>query len=387
MAAPLQSPRRFAARLSEADRARLREFQARMHRDSPTMAGYPSAMDYDYGELKDLLDYSLNNVGDPFVDSTSKVDSREFERETLAFWAQLMRAPEDDWWGYVTNGGTEGNLYGLYLARERFPKGIVYYSQDTHYSVTKNLHFLNLRNIMIRSQPNGEMDYDDLRETLKVNRDAPPIIFANIGTTMTEAKDDLGIINGILDDLAVPHRYIHSDAAMCGAFAPFLQPRPHFDFADGADSIAISGHKFIGSPMPCGIVLARKSHVNRIASAIAYIGNLDTTITGSRNGHTPVILWYAMRALGEQGLRDRLHTSLELARYAEAAFTRAGVEAWRNPQAITVVFPAVSKTLQRKWQLATAKGISHIILMPQHDESMIDAIVADVAAELSGDGP
>jgi histidine decarboxylase len=385
MGSPVEDPPRPRSHLSKADSARLRRFYDRIRRDTRTMAGYPAAMDYDYDELKDLLDYSLNNVGDPFVDSTSKIDSREFEREALEFWARLMRAPKDDWWGYVTNGGTEGNLYGLYLARERYPKGIVYFSQDTHYSVTKNLHFLNLRNIMIRSQPSGELDYDDLRETLKVNRDAPPIIFANIGTTMTEARDDLGTITGILDDLAIANRYIHSDAAMCGGFAPFLEPRPRFDFADGADSIAISGHKFIGSPMPCGIVLARKSHVNRIASAIAYIGNLDTTITGSRNGHTPVIMWYAARTLGEAGLRARMQTALELADHAERALQAAGVVAWRNPNAITVVFPAVSQDLQRKWQLATARGISHMILMPHITRDQIDAIVADVAAELCGE--
>lgn len=171
---------------------------------------------------------------------------------------------------------------------------------------------------------------------------------------------------------------------MCGGFAPFLEPRPRFDFADGADSIAISGHKFIGSPMPCGIVLARKSHVNRIASAIAYIGNLDTTITGSRNGHTPVIMWHAVRALGEAGFRARAQAALQLADYAEQAFNQAGVAAWRNPDAITVVFPAVSDTLQRKWQLATARNISHVILMPHIKRDHIDAIVADVAAEQQG---
>ncbi|MDJ0927194.1 MAG: histidine decarboxylase [Gammaproteobacteria bacterium] len=381
MNAPAKKPAPPRSPLSDADRARLDDFYRYIEEKSHSEAGYPSAMDYDYSELKDLLDYSLNNVGDPFVAGTSKVNSREFEIEALQFWARLMRAPQDDWWGYVTNGGTEGNLYGLYLARELYPKGIVYFSQDTHYSVTKNLHFLNMRNIMIRSQPNGEIDYDDLRETLKVNRDSPPIIFANIGTTMTEAKDDLGTINGILDELAIPNRYIHSDAAMCGSIAPFLEPRPRFDFADGADSIAISGHKFIGSPIPCGIVLAHRSHVNRIASAIAYIGNLDTTITGSRNGHTPVIMWYAIKTMGEAGLRARVQISLELAAYAERKFIEAGVGAWRNPDAITVVFPAVSEELQHKWQLATAGGISHMILMPNITRELIDTIVADVAAE------
>ncbi|HLI95216.1 MAG TPA: hypothetical protein VKT72_03895 [Candidatus Baltobacteraceae bacterium] len=49
---------------------------------------------------------------------------------------------------------------------------------------------MDMRHIMIRAQRNGEIDYDDLRETLKIHRDVPPIVFANIGTTMTEARDD-----------------------------------------------------------------------------------------------------------------------------------------------------------------------------------------------------
>ena len=360
--------------LSERDQKRLENFLQHIEEVSSQQAGYPTAQDYDYGPLKILLDYSLNNVGDPFVSSTAKIDSRQFEREVLAFWAQLMRAPAHNWWGYVTNGGTEGNLYGLYLAREIHPEGIVYFSQDTHYSVTKNLHFLNMRNIMIRSQRSGEIDYDDLWETLKVNRDAPPIIFANIGTTMTEAKE-------LLADLDLPEHFIHSDAAMSGSIAPFLDPRPAFDFADGADSIAISGHKFIGSPIPCGIVLALRSHVNRIASSIAYIGNLDTTVTGSRNGLTPVIMWYAARAMGVEGLRARVETSLELAAYTEERLRSAEIHAWRNENAITVVLPQVSRDLQNKWQLATANGISHIILMPHITRDMIDDIVSDVVAE------
>ena len=45
--------------------------------------------------------------------------------------------------------------------------------------------------IMIRSLPSGEMDYEDLNETLRIHRDVPPIIFANIGTTITEGVDDI----------------------------------------------------------------------------------------------------------------------------------------------------------------------------------------------------
>ncbi len=286
-------------------------------RDAELEIGYPVAFDFDYSALTPFLSFSLNNAGDPFMPMTYLLNSHEFEQEVVAFFAELARAPEDEWWGYVTNGSTEGNLYGLYLGRELLPDGIVYFSQDSHYSVGKNLHFLNMRHIMIRSQPNGEIDYDDLRETLRIRRDAPPIIFANIGTTMKEARDDIVLIRSILDDLAIESRYIHCDAALCGGYAAFLDPRPAWDFEDGADSIAISGHKFIGSPIPCGIVLARRGHVDRIGHSVAYIGSVDTTISGSRNGFTPLLMWYAIRSLGIEGLRRRIADSLAVAAYAE----------------------------------------------------------------------
>jgi len=254
--------------LTEADRRRLDALHIRIADASGASLGYPSAKDFDYSDLAHFLQYPINNVGDPFAEATYRVETREFEREVVSFFADLFRAPADDWWGYVTNGGTEGNLYGLYLARELLPKGVVYYSEHTHYSVSKNLHFLGMRHIMIRAQESGEIDYEDLRETLKIHRDVPPIVFANIGTTMTEARDDVRKISGIMDSLAMRDRYIHSDAALDGAFAAFLDPRPHYDFADGADSVAISGHKFIGAPIPCGVVVARKRNVQRIAHAM-----------------------------------------------------------------------------------------------------------------------
>lgn len=340
--------------------------------------GYPVAKDFDYRGLAEFLGVPLNNLGDPFTDSTWRVDSRALEREVVEFFARLMRAPEHDWWGYVTNGGSEGNLYGLYLARELHPKGIVYFSEETHYSVAKNLHLLNMRHIMIRAQESGEIDYDDLYETLKVHRDAPPIIFANIGTTMTEGKDDVAKIRAMLEKLAIHQFYIHSDAALCGPVAPFLTPRPAFDFADGADSIAISGHKFIGSPIPCGIVLARKRHVDRIARSIAYIGCLDTTITGSRNGLTPVILWAAIQRFGVDGLRARVAASLELAAYAESRLKENGIAAWRNPNALTVVFPAAPEPVKQRWQLATARGRSHVITVPGVTRETVDRFIDDL---------
>jgi histidine decarboxylase len=364
------------------DRERLDALYNRMLDANETSLGYPSAKDFEYGDLDRFLKFPINNIGDPFAEGTYRVETREFEREVVQFFADLFRAPQDDWWGYVTNGGTEGNLYGLYLAREMLPNGMVYYSEQTHYSVAKNLHFLGMRHITIRSQASGEIDYEDLRETLKIHRDVPPIIFANIGTTMTEARDDIRRIASIMDDLAIRQRYIHSDAALSGGYAGFLNPRPRYDFEDGADSIAVSGHKFLGAPIPCGVVIARKRNVQRIARAIDYIGNLDTTISGSRNGFTPLMLWYRLEELGIDGIRRRLAHSLDLAEYLERRLQAASIDAWRNPNAITVVMPRVSEALRTKWQLATAGSISHVIVLPNVTREQIDAFLADVNAEL-----
>ncbi|MCG8619756.1 MAG: histidine decarboxylase [Desulfobacterales bacterium] len=364
--------------LNPTDHHRLTELLGRIEHRTKGFLGYPVSKDFDYRELLEFLKYPLNNLGDPFTPSTWKVDTREFEREVIDFMADLFRAEPDNYWGYVTNGGSEGNLYGLYIARELYPKGITYYSQDTHYSVSKNLHLLNMRHIMIRSRANGEMDYEDLRETLKIHRDKPAIIFANIGTTMTEAKDDLNRIQSILDELVITENYIHSDAALCGGLAPFISPRAAFDFADGADSISVSGHKSFGSPIPCGIVVAKKNNVNRIARSIAYIGSLDTTITGSRNGLTPLFLWYMIRKYGKDGLKQRVDHALGMAAYTEKRLKEAGVDAWRNPNAITVVFPDAGPRVKEKWQLATANGQTHLICMPNVTQGQIDEFITDL---------
>ena len=122
---------------------RLEEFLERIKIRSKTYIGYPAGTDYDFKELYPLLDYSLNNVGDPYNQSNDMC-SKEFEREVIDFYAEYFNAPKNNHWGYVTNGGSEGNLYALYLARELYPNGMVYYSEATHYSIQKNIHLLNM---------------------------------------------------------------------------------------------------------------------------------------------------------------------------------------------------------------------------------------------------
>ena len=368
--------------LSEADQQKLDALKVRVEQNTQNFLGYPVSKDFDYSALAHFLKFPLNNLGDPFEACTYAVHTREMEREVVQYFAELFRADPLNWWGYVTNGGSEGNLYGLYLARELFPHGMVYYSEATHYSIQKNLHLLNMSSIVIRTQENGEMDYEDLGNTIRLNRHKPVIILANIGTTMTEARDDVRHIKSILKGMAIQNHYIHCDGALSGSYSAFLEPRPPFDFQDGADSIAISGHKFIGCPIPSGVVVAKKSYRDRIARGISYIGSLDTTISGSRNGLSPLFLWYSLKTLGTEGLRQRLQHSLSVAAYTEKSLNALGIKCWRNPSAITVVFDAPVKTVRDKWQLATENGVSHIICMPNVSREQIDEFIRDITESL-----
>ena len=357
---------------------KLKAFYESLENEEKTFVGYPVNTSFDYSELFDFLSIPLNKVGDPFCSSYYGLDSREFEREVLDWFASVHQAPKDNYWGYVTNGGTEGNLYGLYLARELYPKGVVYYSQDTHYSVSKNIRVLNMENVMIKSRRNGEMDYQDLENMMSTWRSAPPIIFANTGTTMKEGFDNIEEIKKVLKNLAIPEYYIHVDAALGGMTLPFIDGAPQFDFTTGVQSVSISGHKFIGSPIPCGVVLALKSNVGRVSRAVEYVGSLDSTISGSRNGFTPILLWYAIKKYGYNGFKKLVRHCIRTAEYAVRKFNESGIKAWKNEHAITVVLPRPKEELVKIWKLAVQDDIAHIICMPQVTKGMVDKIIKDI---------
>lgn len=364
---------------------RLDDFLQMLKVEADHYLGYPCTREFDYKSLYPFLDFPMNNVGDPFIESRYHLNSHEYEREVINFFAELTHAKKDEIWGYVTNGGTEGNMYGIYLAREIFPEGLVYYSEATHYSVPKILRMVHARNIMIKSRKNGEIDYQDLAETIRINRDAPPIIFANVGTTMTGAVDNIEKIIEIMQDAAITQYYIHCDAALSGMILPFVNHPQPFDFGAGVDSISISGHKMVGSPIPCGIALAKKEHVERIARAVEYVSTFDTTVTGSRNAITPLFLWYAINTKGIEGFREITRHCLEMADYAIRLFNRVGIKAWRNPNSITVVFPKCAEDVLKKWQIAIQKDIAHIITMPHVKTRHIDRLVLDILDSIDND--
>ncbi len=361
-------------------RHRLDELEAKFEGLAGHFLGYPTNQDFDYSALLPFLSYNVNNVGDPFHDSNFATNTHDIERRVIRRFSDLLHLPPEEAWGYVTNGGTEGNMYGMFLARELHPDGIVYFSEDTHYSILKITRVLRTRNIMIKSQSSGEIDYDDLHESIRINRDVPVIFMANIGTTMKGAVDDVGRVREIFDDLAITQHYIHGDAALSGMILPFVDdPQPH-TFADGFDSISISGHKLIGAPIPCGVALTRNQYVARIARSVEYVGVMDTTLTGSRNGITPLMLWLAWERYGIEGFRKLVADMLDVAAYAVERFNSLGIPAWRNKNSATVVFPRPPADIIEKWQLAPYESIAHLIAMGHVTREQIDQLADEVVA-------
>jgi histidine decarboxylase len=137
----------------------------------------------------------------------------------------------------------------------------------------------------------------------------------------------------------------------------------------------------VGAPLPCGVVIAKKSNVERIARRIEYIGTLDTTIAGSRNALTPLLLWYAFRTLGLDGLRERVQRCFEVADYAIDRLQELGFHAWRHRNSVIVVFERPSDEVVHRWQLAVHREVAHLIAMPHVTRDLIDRFIVDLGHE------
>jgi glutamate/tyrosine decarboxylase-like PLP-dependent enzyme len=225
----------------------LQAYDKFLQQRSSAHMGYPYNLMYDHSELYNFMRYSINNLGDPYVASNYGVHSRQFECAVIDFFARLWKMDPDSYWGYVTTSGTEGNLHGILLARECHPDGILYTSNETHYSVFKAARYYRMDLRSIPTLPMGEINYDVLAQELDQNRDYPAIINVNIGTTVKGAVDNLDRIIDTLTSLNIPREryHIHCDGALFALMMPFIDNAPEISFQKPIDSIAVSGHKMV----------------------------------------------------------------------------------------------------------------------------------------------
>ena len=402
--------------LSEAERAVAHEaLKAFITTQSDRFTGFQANQGEAYSEqLAWMMDLHANNVGDPFQTGICTINTKFCERAVLDHFAALWnnhwphRSDEvgqkhpDSQWGYVLSmGSTEANVYGLFNARDylkgraliedpdwddelRFMysnplsvvhnenayKPIVFYSQDTHYSVIKAVRILELTTFYEEGRKcypgecpitsNGEWpdevpshagddgksgctDLDALRElvTFFVSRGYPPLIVLNYGSTWKGAFDDVPVVDQMLKDLGRSHPWLwertvhfdpdrpqhadkrrgfwlHIDGALGAGYMPYVELAhkrgltaecgPVFDFRnDAVMSICTSMHKWFGAPWPGSVYMTRVGHQLNPPDVAGYIGSADTTLGGSRNAFSAAIFWdYLARHSYDHSVKDVL---------------------------------------------------------------------------------
>lgn len=367
----------------------LQAYDKYLQQRSSVHFGYPYNLMYDHTELFNFMKYSINNLGDPYVPSNYSVHSRQFECAVIDFFARLWKADKDSYWGYVTTSGTEGNLHAILVARECHPDGILYTSNETHYSIFKAARYYRMDLRSIPTLPMGEINYDLLERELDQNRDKPAIINVNIGTTVKGAVDNLDRIIEILTRLEIPREryHIHCDGALFALMMPFIDNASEVSFQKPIDSIAVSGHKMLGCPMPCGVTLSRKENVKKVEEHIEYLNSVDTTIMGSRNGQSALYMWYSLRKKGLKGIQKDVEHCIETSIYLREELSRAGISCRRNDLSSTVVLERpIDVAFVKRWQLACEDDIAHVVVMPNVTRNKIDLFVKELIESLHEHG-
>ena len=149
-------------KLSMKDQVKLDEFYGYCLKNRFFNLGYPESADIDYSVLEKFWNINFNNCGDWAEYCNFKLNTFEFEKEVMEYFYDLFKINKEDAWGYVTNGGTEGNMFGIWLARETFPDSTLFYSKEAHYSAAKIVTLLRMKSCVVERQKDGIVNYEDL---------------------------------------------------------------------------------------------------------------------------------------------------------------------------------------------------------------------------------
>jgi histidine decarboxylase len=348
--------------------------------------GFPVATDVSFTDLLPFQSGFINNVGDAESEGRWPCHTKALERDVIAAFTTLFGGTTRDSWGYVTGGGsTEGVLHGMWLGVERFPAAQVYFSSSAHYCIPKAARLVRAPVTVIPTDPRGEMRYDALAAAAAAHPGVPAIVVATLGTTMTEAVDDIALIHTALDDARVVERFVVVDAALSGPGLA-LDGGPAAHLLDdhgprgGADHLCFSAYKSFGVPHVSGVALTHRRHVQDLARRVDYLAGTDTTISGSRSGHAPLELAHVLATFGLDGLRHRSHAARQVAEHAVTRLGAAGWGAWRHPRAWTVVLDAPPDPIAERWSLPVSDGIAHIVCAPGITTDLIDEFVGELTA-------
>lgn len=206
--------------------------------------------------------------------------------------------------GHLTSGGTMANLEALWVSGLEHPDKIIVASDQSHYTHRRISEVLKIPFELVKSDPLGRMDLNDLEAKLKAGKVGTVVV--TIGTT------GLGRVDPLKEILELRKKYnfrIHADAAYGGYFrlATNLEASTikKFRLLAQVDSIVIDPHKHGLQPYGCGCVLFSDTKVARhylhdspytyFTSDDLHLGEIS--LECSRAGASAVGLWATHRLL------------------------------------------------------------------------------------------
>jgi len=266
-ATPPQSAEGFEAVLRDLEHVILPGLS---HWQHPRFFGYfPSN-----GELSSVLgDYLSTGLGVLGLSWQSSPALTEVE-EVVTDWMRQMTGLSDAWSGVIQDTASSCTLVALICARERSSgfslagaglQGetaplVVYVSTHSHSSVEKAALLAGFGRANIHAIPTDgryAMQADALREAVREDLAAgrrPCAVVATCGTTATTAFDPLEAIAAVAKEHGL---WMHVDAAMAGSAMILPECRPLWAGIEGADSLVMNPHKWLGVAFDCSLYYVR----------------------------------------------------------------------------------------------------------------------------------
>ncbi len=376
---PPATPDGFDAILADVDRLIV---PALMHWQHPQFFGFfPSN-----ASLSSILgDYLSTGLGSLGLSWQSAPALTELE-EVVVDWARQMLDLSDDWRGVIQDTASTSTLVALIAARERASgfslardglQGephplVVYVSAQSHSSVEKAALLAGFGRANLRSIPTDAqfaMRPDALAAAIaddRANARLPCAIVATTGTTASTALDPLDPIATIAKAQQI---WLHVDAAMAGSAMILPECRWMWAGVEGADSLVVNAHKWLGAAFDCSLFFVRDpQHLVRVMSTNpSYLqSGVDARVTNYRDWGIPLgrrfralKLWALVREQGVEGLRARLRRDLDNARWLERQIVstpRHGGSSRprRSRRCACATIPPVSRA--RRWTITPADG-------------------------------
>ncbi len=359
-------------------------------KDHDYMFGYPANMSEDSYVVKYLrwLEaklYFMNSCGNAYSKGNYRMNNSNQELKIIEKIKDNLNLNKADYWGYITMGGTEGNMWGIREGFSRYPHGILYYSDASHYSVAKMSDMKEKEKYEIISSTKEKINVDELLYKIINNyneKKAPAILLLTFGTTTFGSIDDIKTIVTKLKELNIPY-YVHVDAALYGGIPNNQKFAPINKFNElsklDIDSISVSLHKYIGNHRVNGVLLSRSKSYQKF---IEYIGQQDITFLGSRDFPSFSIL----QRIDELFNRSNENEFQKNVKYFEYLLNEYNINFIKGEISSNIfVIEKPNQSICEKYQLATFKrndiDYAHIIIFPYHKKEIILELVKDISED------